>query len=157
MKTILKILTALCAVVGVYFMAMAAIEASSRKSDDRIHIAQLKGRLPFGKLSRRREAYDGEEVVARRIADYRDDDYDLDYEDETLSDAAAAVTSRLLRKVKQADPEGQKRKRRLREAVEAVDGGDDDDNDVYYAEEIDEILPDAADFSEDALEDLLDE
>ena len=158
MKTLLKVLTVLCAVIGVYFMAMAAIEASSRRSDDRLHIAQLKGRLPFGKLTKRREAYDGEEVVARKIADYRDADYDYDDDDETLADEASAVTSRLLRKVKQADPEGKKRISRLRKAVESADADDDDEEEeIYRAEEIDEILPDAADFSEDALEDLLDD
>lgn len=148
MKTLIKILVVLCAAVGVIFMVMAAIESNSRKHDDRRHIAQLKGLLPFGRLSRRREAYDGEEVVAKKIADYRDEEDD-DYLDEDDS-IASAVTSRLPRKVKQADPAEQKRISRLRKAADAADsaeggedagdGGDDDSSFTFSEDELEELL-----------------
>lgn len=161
MKTLIKIIGVLCAVIGVFFISMAFIDRSTRQSDDRLHIAQLKGMLPFGRLSRRREAYDGEEVVAKKIADYRDEEDD-DYLDEDDS-VVSAVTSRLPRKVRQADPAEQKRISRLRKAAgvaedEADGEAEDADDDSSAADSSDGAAEEAGgSFSEDELEELLDE
>ena len=154
MKAFIKILVVLCAIIGVFFMTMAYIDRSSRQRDDRLHIAQLKGLLPFGRLSRRREAYDGEEVVAKKIADYRDEEDDS-YLDENES-VVSAVTARLPRKVKQADPAEQKRISRLRKAVGADDASPADGGEETSVSD-DGGDDSAFNFSEDELEELLDE
>ncbi len=78
MKTLLKILTVLSAVVGVYFMAMAFIDATSRHADDSKNIARLKGLIPVSRKSRRQRAKDYNEddidLSGGIIADYRGDD-----------------------------------------------------------------------------------